>query len=384
MSIRTSVEELRLWTVDEALPFWGRTGFDEARSSFVERIDFSGAPVTAAPRRAMVQSRQIYVFAHAALLGWWSEGRSIALAAAQNLISLYHEPDGRPGWVFSVKPDGEIYDPKRDLYSHSFVLFGLAWAYRLEQRPKFREVALKTIAHIDSDFASPTGGYYTQFPPAGSDRQQNPHMHFFEAMIAWYEATGDATFLARATELYGMMVGRFVQARTGVLVEYFDESWLPKHGIAGRICEPGHQYEWSWLLRQYDRMVGEKGNRVAEDLYVYANRHGFDAEGFVVDELLDDGTVHKSSRRCWPQTEAIKADVAAFEGGDARAAMRAQGIIKRLMQTFLGRPVPAGWIDHINAAGNPIVEFMPASTLYHVFLATAEADRVWGQRVTAP
>jgi mannose-6-phosphate isomerase len=130
-------------------------------------------------------------------------------------------------------------------------------------------------------------------------------------------------------------------------------------------------------------MVGEKGNGVAAALYAYADRHGFDAEGFVVDELLDDGTIHKPSRRCWPQAEAIKADVAAFEAGDARAAMRAQGIVSRLMQTFLGRPVSAGWIDHVDVAGNPIVDFMPASTLYHVFLAAAEADRVWGTGVTA-
>ena len=32
---------------------------------------------------------------------------------------------------------------------------------------------------------------------------------------------------------------------------------------------------------------------------------------------------------------------------------------------------------HFDAHGAPLVGFMPASTLYHVFLAVAEADRVW-------
>jgi hypothetical protein len=40
--------------------------------------------------------------------------------------------------------------------------------------------------------------------------------------------------------------------------------------------------------------------------------------------------------------------------------------------------VAGGWIDHVDATGAPIVDSMPASTLYHVFLAAAEADRVWG------
>ena len=45
-----------------------------ARGAFVERLTFEGAPLLAAPRRAMVQGRQIYVFSHAAMLGWWPEG----------------------------------------------------------------------------------------------------------------------------------------------------------------------------------------------------------------------------------------------------------------------------------------------------------------------
>ena len=36
-------------------------------------------------------------------------------------------------------------------------------------------------------------------------------------------------------------------------------------------------------------------------------------------------------------------------------------------------------MDHVDAEGAPLVDFMPASTPYHVFLAAAEADRVWGK-----
>jgi mannose/cellobiose epimerase-like protein (N-acyl-D-glucosamine 2-epimerase family) len=117
-------------------------------------------------------------------------------------------------------------------------------------------------------------------------------------------------------------------------------------------------------------------------LKTFGDRYGFDAEGFVVGELLDDGRVHKSSRRCWPHTEAIKAEVAAAETGDRAAAARAARTIDRLLAVFLGRPVAGGWIDHVDANGAPIVDAMPASTLYHVFLAAAEADRVWGKRET--
>ena len=81
-----SVAHLKRWVIEEALPLWGETGFDAARGSFVERLTFEGSPLLSAPRRAMVQARQIYVFSHAALLGWRPEGKAVALEAAHSLI----------------------------------------------------------------------------------------------------------------------------------------------------------------------------------------------------------------------------------------------------------------------------------------------------------
>ena len=226
---------------------------------------------------------------------------------------------------------------------------------------------------------SSTGGYHSVLPADHGKREQNPHMHLFEAMLAWFEATGREMFLARAAELYGMMAARFFQPETGILAEYFDGAWNPREGIHGRICEPGHHFEWSWLLRRYASLSGRGDSPIALALKAFGDRHGFDAEGLVVDQLLDDGRVHKPSRRCWPHTEAIKAEAAAAETGDTTAAARAAQTIDRLLTVFLGRPVTGGWIDHVDAKGAPIVDHMPASTLYHVFLAAAEADRVWGR-----
>ena len=378
MHAQDLVARLRRWVVTHALPLWGGAGFDSARGSFIERLTFEGAPLTSAPRRAMVQARQIYVFSHAALLGWQPQGRTIALEAAHRLISGYHGVDGAPGWIFSIHPDGAVCDARRDFYAHSFALFGLAWAYRLEPEPRFLAAALATLRVLDQHFASRTGGYHSALPADAGRREQNPHMHLFEAMLAWFEATGRELFLARAGELHEMMAGRFFQRETGILAEYFDGSWSPRAGIPGRICEPGHHFEWSWLLRRYAALAGREDPPIAKALKDFGDRHGFDSEGFVVDELLDDGRVHKASRRCWPHTESIKAEVASFELGDDNAAARAAQTIQRLLAVFLGRPVAGGWVDHVDAHGAPIVDFIPASTLYHVFLAAAEADRVWG------
>ncbi|MGB3273216.1 MAG: HAD-IIIA family hydrolase [Xanthobacteraceae bacterium] len=374
---------LKAWLIDEALPMWGGVGFDAAQASFVERLDVSGAPLLDAPRRAMVQARQVYVFAQAALAGWRPQGQSLALAAADNLIARYHATDAAPGWIFSADAAGRPHDTRRDLYAYAFVLFGLAWAWRLAPKRRYLEAARATLADLDRRFAVIGGGYHSALPADVNELRQNPHMHLFEALLSWFAATGEADFLARADRLRDLMVTRFVQP-SGILCERFDGAWRPLAGEAGRICEPGHHCEWAWLLAQHARLAGVVSDSLAATLAVRAMRHGVGADGLLVDELRDDGHVVRASRRVWPQTEAIKAHAAAFEAGDVATAAGAARLIGRLFDVFLDRPVRGGWIDHVDAEGAPLVSFMPASTLYHLMGAAVEADRVWGRQRLRP
>lgn len=380
--IAAQAGRLKAWLIGEALPTWGGAGFDAAQATFVERLDFGGAPLSDAPRRAMVQARQVYVFAHAVLAGWRPQDQPLALAAADTLIERYHAADGAPGWIFAVDAGGRPHDARRDLYAYAFVLFGLAWAWRLAPRRRYLEAAQATLADLDARFAARSGGYHSALPAAPGELHQNPHMHLFEALLAWFEATGEPDFLARANRLRDLLI-RFVQP-SGILCERFDGNWRPLAGEAGRICEPGHHCEWAWLLAQHARLAGAPPDPLGAALAAHAMRHGVGADDLLIDELRDDGRIVRASRRVWPQTEAVKALAVAFEAGDAAAGMRAARLIARLFDVFLDRPARGGWIDHVDAAGAPLVSFMPASTLYHVMLAATEADRVWGRRTLRP
>ena len=48
-----------------------------------------------------------------------------------------------------------------------------------------------------------------------------------------------------------------------------------------------------------------------------------------------------------------------------------------LTENFLDRPFAGGWIDQIGADGAPLVDYAPASSLYHLFLAAAEMSRAF-------
>ena len=190
------------------MPLWGETGFDAPRGSFVERLTFEGSPVLSAPRRAMVQARQIYVFSHAALLGWRPEGKATALEAAHRLIDRYQGVDGGHGWIFSVHPDGgsttrsAIFTLIPSLCSASPGRISSRPSHGFSRRHRHVERARSALRVAER-------GYHRVLPGDASQREQNPHMHLFEAMLAWFEATGREMFLARAAELYGMMAARF-------------------------------------------------------------------------------------------------------------------------------------------------------------------------------
>src|SRR5215218_1606208 len=132
------VAKLKARMIDQALPLWSTEGWDPVTGGFVERLDQHGRADRLAPRRVRVQARQIYCFAKAAQLGWYPQGREIALKGLEFLLATAKAPDGRPGFVSVQAPDGAVLDPLRDTYDHAFVLLALATVYSLDRDAQVR------------------------------------------------------------------------------------------------------------------------------------------------------------------------------------------------------------------------------------------------------
>ncbi len=374
--LKEALPPVLAWTKNEALPFWGTTGVDELRGGFHERLDLAGAPIVDVPKRLMVQGRQLYVFCHAGLLGWFTDARRLADLCVEYMLAGFYRRDGEPGFVHSLAPDGGIANATRDTYAHAFALLGLAWYHRLTGDAQALKIVDETLAFLDRSLASDRGGYLDALPRPDALRRQNPHMHLFEAFIALHQATGDARFLARGAEIFGVFSTGLFQPSVGALVEFLTEDLDPVPDARGRICEPGHHYEWIWLLRHFQRASGRDVGAYCSALYDHANRYGWDAAGYIRDEVEMTGAVIKTSRRSWPHTEGLKANIVEGECGRPSCDAQAVRCLQRLTDTFLARPIPAGWIDHVDEKGAPLVGMMPASTLYHLFCAIAEAARV--------
>lgn len=335
----TIVTGLKHWLQNDALPFWASAGRDARSGLFRERFHADRTPDLAAPLRVRVQFRQIYCLSHAAVLGWFPQGAEIALAAWEATRKHFWNAKDDGGFFHILSADGAVSDSRHDSYDHAFAVLALSWLARATGERRLLDSLDELLAYIDKRLTD-ADGILLEGDPHGLPRRQNPQMHWFEAMLAMHDAVAHPQALARAAHYRRLFGNVLFDRATNTLGEYFTEAFKPAPGEAGGSVEPGHQAEWTWLLRSHERFVGLPPSREAAILLDTALATADPALGLLVDEADRANRVRRGTRRAWLQTELAKAWIAEAEGG---------------------RPIPG-----------PV----PASTLYHIQVAIVEAHRV--------
>lgn len=375
------VERIRTWMFEYALPLWAERGWDSAHGGPVEELALDGGESDPGFKRVRVFCRQVYVFAHAYLLRW-EPGMVHAKNMYQAMVAhCWQGPD--LGWAKLVTSDNQILDPTTDLYDNAFALFSLGWFYRISPTPDVLDLMHQTVNLIDGKMRHPRCGFWHQLPVQGP-RLQNPHMHSLEACLACFESTQDPIFARLAQELIGLFKAHFYDPSQGILYEYFDDNLDRLSEEKGRWVEPGHQFEWAWILASAHKLIGADVVDAVEGLIAFAEAKGVDpVSAATYNVILDDGSFVDAGSRTWPNTERVKAAVARFEltGADPLPSLRPT--LQLLLDRYLAVEPVGGWLDAFDAAGHPTARAMPTSTFYHVFLAFAEvlrlADRLKAQ-----
>ena len=377
-------DSLKRWLFDQALPLWSTAGTDWAGGGFFETIDLQGAP-SDEPRRTRVVGRQIYAFAVSGGIGWDGPADALVDHGLAYLRRCCLKPDGTV--VSASCPDGTVVDGRFDLYDHAFALFGLAAA--AAGRPgggALAAAAARMRDRMKAGWSHPVAGFEESVPPT-LPLKANPHMHMLEASLAWIEAGTErdlGDWDALADEIAELCLGRFIDPASGALREFFDHDWRPAAGEEGRIVEPGHQFEWAWLLRRWGALRGRSdATRAARRLVDLAEEHGVDRErDLAIMEIRDDFTVKDDTARLWQQTERIKAWLAMAEIADtpetrerawAKVADAAAGL-----ERYFTFPIAGGAWENFQGDGSFRAENARASSLYHIVCAIAEMQRVLG------
>jgi len=349
------------WVRTAALPLWSTLGV-ASDGAFAEAIDAAGR-VPDAPRRARVQARQAYVLAHAGAAGWRGPWRAVV----DRGLSRFAETNARPDGLYATltAPDGRVLDDTAALYDQAFVLFALAAAARSGIDPD----AARARAHALWDTLAaqrlPQGGWRE----AGDHPfQSNAHMHLFEAALAWAAIDTAGPWNALADEIADLCLTRFIDPAGGFLREFFTADWTPAAGADGRLVEPGHQFEWAWLLTRWAVARGRDDAETAARRLFQAGARGVDAtRGVAVDALDDRLSITSARARLWPQTERLKAALLLAERNpDDRAAYVAEAAEALAGLDLYLRP-NGSWRDKLNPDGSFVEEPAPASSFYHIF-----------------
>lgn len=348
---------------------------------FHERLGRGFRPLETGRARLLSQLRQLAIYADA-------QGRLKSWLFAPQLKTHFDEIvenySGKQAgtWHYALDDDGRVCDPSHDLYTHAFVIFAFSLYGRVTGDTRASTLAGKTCDAINTFFRQGVDrGFGETYDESGrlgdAPRRHESHMHLLEACLFAHEVWQDKKYLDMADEIVGLFFDYFYDSDKNMLSEYFTIGLSAaedprQHAV---ICEPGHYYEWIWLLKKHAARIGEpeKYDHTCLRMLEWANRHGWDEEyGGIYDELAVDGRVLVATKRLWPFTEALKANALMLDAVSDRDGTKAFMI--KMTTLFRERYMQdrGFWTEWLNRDLTPAVDYMPATTPYHVYFGIME------------
>jgi mannose/cellobiose epimerase-like protein (N-acyl-D-glucosamine 2-epimerase family) len=376
------------------VPRWLQLARDQVHGGIVDRLALDGRPAEGDAKTTLVHARLAFTLAHLHLAIGDQRLLDAAIDTYRFLDERLRDADG--GYRFSVSRDGQpLADPMsqvRRTYDQSFVLLALVTLrkaapdsvsqHRIDECWDFIAQRLTdpgTGALWEDDVMAAAGA------KPGDLRAQNPHMHMFEALLQAFEMTGDRVWLERAAAM--LDVGRrfFIDETTGAVREFVGHDLEPLAGTDGERREPGHQYEWAWLLHRYADLAGVNDARsLADPMITFVERHGLTPrsgplDGLPFDALDARGQVTETTHLLWPLTEAGKFYAARHARlADTGDATRARGLASIMARHFFAPATATGlpvWVNRLDADGRPVWSEALSRLLYHVAIFVTEGAR---------
>jgi mannose/cellobiose epimerase-like protein (N-acyl-D-glucosamine 2-epimerase family) len=370
------------------VPKWHESFYDPHAGLFYERVNRNFKPLRLEYRRLLTQCRLLAVFSDAL-------GKRPALAQAgvtmetldrtfDGLIKHFHVPD-TGGWRFSITEGGMPLDNSYDLYGNAFVIFALSHYYRASGNDRAQALAAKTLSFIDEAFRHRAQKAFSEaldedLNTIDRPRRHESHMHLLEAcLFAARTWPHDPSYLRMADELVDLFMRVFYDPGDQMLSEYFTADLRPQTDKGSIICEPGHYYEWIWLLKKHAVIKGDPAlyDELCLQLLSWANEYGWDETyGGIYDELDPAGHVVTDTKRIWPFTEGLKANVLMLDAVDDKIDLK--DTIARMVAVFNRKYIHERgfWTEWLTRDLKPATDYMPGTTPYHVYFGIMESAEV--------
>ncbi|MFJ2712033.1 AGE family epimerase/isomerase [Pseudomonas sp. NPDC087346] len=347
--------EVQQHFVNVIVPLWQGPGWNADMALPYEALDAAHQPLPPQRYRAMACARQLYLFS--SLIGVVDNAEVRAAALFRSLQRHFHDAE-HGGWFYSIDPQGKPLDQRKDLYTHAFILFACAHYWEKSGEPLVESTLNAAFEVIARRFATGDGLYESCLERDWATLQtgplQNPLMHLAEALLATLSVRPDATVQQALSDLCTAMHKRFVDPQHGVLME-------KPLGAVDNWYEPGHQFEWYFLLESSPLLRGSKLHAALDRAFAFTEQFGVEQPSGAVRAMLDlqlDGRPKDSTQRIWAQVEYLRALTLR---ADSEAVVLHQ--LQALQQRFLHA---GGWFECRDEAGEVSRKDMPSTTPYHL------------------
>jgi mannose-6-phosphate isomerase len=335
------------------VPLWQGPGWNANMALPYEALDAGHQPLPPQRYRAMACARQLYLFS--SLIGQVPAAEERAAALFRSLQQHFHDAE-HGGWFYSIDPQGAPLDQRKDLYTHAFILFACAHYWNKVREPLVESVLNATLEVLAQRFATGDGLYEASldrdWSSLDSGPLQNPLMHLAEAFLATLSVREDIAVQRALVELCTAMQKRFIDPQHSVLME-------KPLGAVDNWFEPGHQFEWYFLLESSSLLRGSKLHASLERAFVLTEQSGVDPQTGAVAAMLDlNGSAKDATQRIWAQAEYLRALTLR---PDSEASVQRQ--LQALQQRFLH---VGGWYECRDEQGEVSRKDMPSTTPYHL------------------
>ncbi|MBF8731064.1 MULTISPECIES: AGE family epimerase/isomerase [Pseudomonas] len=335
---------------DCIVPLWQGPGWNAELALPFEALDGEHRPMPVQRYRAMACARQLYLFSSRIEQPGAAER---AAALFRSLQRHFHDAE-HGGWFYSIDAQGRPLDRRKDLYTHAFIVFACAH-YWGKVREGLVESALNAALDIVAErFARDDGLYEASlgedWSDLGSGPLQNPQMHLTEAFLQTLAVRDDDAVEHALLSLCEALQAHFVDPVHGLMLE-------KPNGAVDNWFEPGHQFEWFYLLDTSPLLRGTPLHASIDRAFTYAEQSG--VKDSAVLAMLDvAGKVIDPTQRIWAQAEYLRA-LALRPGSEAKLLVQLHALEGRFLHA-------GGWYECRDGQGEVSRHDMPSTTPYHL------------------
>lgn len=309
------------------LPYWSTKMVDNINGGFFGRIDGNDQVFPDEDKGGILNARILWTYSSAYRV--LKDTSYLRLATRAKEYIMAHFIDKEFGGAYrSVKANGEPSDTRKQTYTQSFFIYGMAEYYRATGDKE----ALKTAKDIFECFEKyaldkESNGYFEVFTrdwqrsrdrligekTINDEKTMNTSLHLMEAYANLYRVWPSKRMADRLKNMVEIFLNKIVDKKTSHLICFMDKNW----NSTSTVDSYGHDIEASWLIYEAAGLLNDPAliAKVKETSIKIANAaaEGLQPDGSMIDEK-DYATGRLiANRSWWSQVETVVGYLNAFE-----------------------------------------------------------------------